>query len=109
MKKLILGLVAIATAFTLQALNESVNTGIPDADTEKQTPELYWYRVNNSGVIQDAAATMFSGLKQTKAYALTHSPCDIGTAKDCLRGFVTPIPTTSFPTDDQGTDQVKRP
>lgn len=97
--KNLLGIFAVVVAIGLSAFTakKSVQNNLAILD---------WYQVtydaqHPNGYIPDASAFYVTDEK-----ANVSSPCDLGTVKDCLRGFSS---TPAFPTGLPGSDQIKKP
>jgi hypothetical protein len=96
MKKYLMGFVVLLmaglTAFSVNLKKEPASTNL---DT------FYWYAVTYNashpdGAVLSSADSRFSGVEQTQTYADSNDGCS-GTAKDCLRGFSSPL--SSFPSE----------
>ncbi len=90
MKKYLLGFFAIILAVGLSAFTKA-----PDQKKTTDT-EYYWYVVDYSvagGQVAAGTPASFSGVKKTKAHAISNDGCPDINDLHCLRGFINQLPS----------------
>jgi hypothetical protein len=83
MKKYLLGIFAIVIAVSLSAFTSNAK----HSKASKSFSGFYWYMVDNTTNLAKVSSPAFGGAQTTQSYADTHSPCDPGTTRDCIRGY----------------------
>jgi hypothetical protein len=101
MKKSIIPMLAVIIAVGASAFTTVKN------HNHKKLASLYWYEVTYDAAHPGGTIASSSDFYTQSEKSQVISPCDAGTAKDCLRGFVSPL--TSYPNNAAGTDQIQKP
>jgi|GEM_PF-3113139 len=101
MKKLIFPMLAVIIAVSASAF-----TTVKEHNHNKFA-SLYWYKVTYDAMHPTGTIVNASDFYVQSEKSQVNSPCDPGTAKDCLRGFSSAIAT--YPSNAPGADQIKKP
>jgi hypothetical protein len=97
MKKYLLGVIAILIGVGLSAFtNQTKHT-----KSSKSFDSFYWYFVDDVSTDSKASSPAFGGALTTQSDAETHTPCDVGSNRDCIRGY-----TSQLTVDDPGPGQA---
>jgi hypothetical protein len=83
MKKYLLGIFAIVIAVSLSAFTSSAK----HSASSKTLDGFYWYMVDDASGLAKVSSPAFGGAQATQTFADTHSPCDAGSTRDCIRGY----------------------
>jgi hypothetical protein len=83
MKKNLLGIIAIVVALSLSAFTSQAK----HSTTSKNLDGFYWYLVDDASGLAKVNSPAFGGAQTTQSFADTHSPCDAGSTRDCIRGY----------------------